>query len=69
MFLSNTAHIIALSIDSCIVHTGGLKSLLSLSTKKSSKVQNVLFIFCEYLLIFGIMAALHLYHHAGGRLP
>ena len=38
VFLSNTAHIIALSIDSCIAQAGGLKSLLSLSTKKALKV-------------------------------
>ena len=38
VFLSNTAHIIALSIDSCIAQAGGLKPLLSLSTKKAPKV-------------------------------
>ena len=38
VFLSNTAHLIALSVDCIIAQTGGLKSLLSLSTKKSSKV-------------------------------
>ena len=38
VFLSNTAHLLALSVDGVIIQTGGLKSLLSLSTKKSSKV-------------------------------
>ena len=38
VFLSNAAHLIALSIDSVVTQTGGLKSLLSLSTKKLSKV-------------------------------
>ncbi|XP_065885731.1 neurobeachin-like isoform X3 [Dysidea avara] len=37
VFLSNTAHLLALSVDGVIIQTGGLKSLLSLSTKKSSK--------------------------------
>lgn len=38
VFISNTAHIIALSMDSCIAQAGGLKPLLSLSTKKALKV-------------------------------
>ena len=38
VFVSNTAHIIALSVDSYIAQVGGLKPLLSLSTKKALQV-------------------------------
>ena len=51
VFLSNTAHIIALSMDGCIAQAGGLKPLLSLSTKKALKVQYV----CENLCIIHIV--------------
>ena len=39
VFLSNIAHIIALSVDGYIAQAGGLKPLLSLSTKKAVKVK------------------------------